>query len=181
MPKDIVLIPKKSNLRLFKYLEKLKLIKLFIPTLKTINTKTKTGAVSKFYSSDSKFGTHSLICVGKRTKDIIFSYHDDNEDFLLLNPLSLEFDKLFLIVSTLKKNKFLNKFHNGDLTNKDLIAIELEFNNPALSFFTMLKHTIHCEITENKNGQHPVFFVTESSKLKNNKLKSKLYNLSIKL
>lgn len=179
MKTEIYLKPVKANIALFKKLEKQKLIQLFIPTKKTIETKTKTGAVSKFYSSDKKFGAHSLMCVGKRTLQARLSRHEDNEDFLLINPLNLKLKKLFLIIGLPKGAKFLKKFYSGKLSEKDLLAIELEFNNPRLSFFTMLKGSFHCEITEDKKGQHPVFFVTESSNLKDDKLPQKYYDIKI--
>ena len=180
MKKEIILKPVKASLKLFEELESKKLIRLLRPTQKTVNTRTKTGAVSRIYVSSEKYGSHLLMCVGKRTTDIRLSYHDDNEDFILLNPLNLKFKKLYLILSLLKKNKFLRKFYSKKLENKDLIAVELEFNNPLLSFFTMLKGSVHCEITDNSKGrQHPVFFVSEPSRLKDNKLTRSLYNIKL--
>jgi hypothetical protein len=179
MKKEIVLNPVKASLKLFKELEKKKLIRLLRPTEKTVNTKTKTGAVSKFYVSSKKFGTHTLMCVGKRTLDIRLSYHDDNEDFVLINPLGLKFKKLYLVLSFFKGAQFIKKFLSKKLEKKDLIAIELEFDNPQLSFFTMLKGSVHCEITDASKGQHPVFFVSEPSRLKDNKLTRSLYDIKL--
>jgi hypothetical protein len=65
------------------------------------------------------------------------------------------------------------------LTEKDFIAIGLEFNNPSLSFFIMIKNTVHCEITDKSKGQHPVFFVTEPSRLKDNKVRMKNFNICL--
>ncbi|AKL98525.1 hypothetical protein [Endomicrobium proavitum] len=180
MKREIFLTAQKATPELFAFLESKKLVKLITPTQKAVNTKTKTGAVSKFYTSKEKFGTHTLMCVGKRSTVARLSSHDDNEDFILINPLNLKFRKLFLVLALDKGTKFLKKFYSGKLSQKDLLAIELEFNNPRLSFFTMLKKSFHCEVAENKSGQHPVFFVTEPSKLKDNKLPLKYYNISVK-
>ena len=177
MKKEIILKPVKASVNFFEALEKRKLIKLLRPSKNALETKTKTGAVSRFYTSQQKSGTHTLLCVGKRSTEIRLSWHEDNEDFILLNPLNIKFKKLYLIVSLLKKNDFLKKFNSGSLNAKDLAAVEMEFNNPEFSFFTMLKNTVHCEITDNEKGQHPVFFVSEPSKLKDNKLSSKFYNI----
>lgn len=177
MKKEIILKPQKASVRLFDLLEKKKLIKTLKPSRSALETKTRTGAVSRFYTSNPKSGSHTLMCVGKRATEIKLSWHEDNEDFILLNPLDIKFKKLFLVLSVLKKKDFLKKFNSGALCAKDLIAAELEFNNPKLSFFTMLKNTVHCEITDNANGRHPVFFVSEPSKLKDFKLPSKLYNI----
>lgn len=179
MKKEIKLKPVRASLDLFEDFEKRKLIKLLRPPKNIVETKTKTGAVSRFYTSRAEFGTHTLMCVGKRTTDIRLSWHEDNEDFLLINPLNMKFKSLYLIISTLKKNDFLKKINSGRLTEKDLAAVELEFNNPVLSFFTMLKNTVHCEVTDTKNGQHPVFFVTEPSKLKDNKITTRLCNITL--
>lgn len=178
MKKDIPLKPIKANLKLFEELEKKKLIKLLRPSKAVIETKTKNGAISRFYTSKPEFGSHTLICVGKRTTDIKkLSWHDDNEDIILLNPIDLKFKKLYLIIALLKKRDFLKKFDSGSLSSKDLLAIELEFNNPKISFFTLLKNTVHCEITSKEEGQHPVFFVSEPSRLKDNKISMRNYNL----
>jgi len=177
--KKIILKPVKVTETLFEGFEKKKLIKLLRPSKAAIETRTKTGTVSRFYTSKKEFGAHTLMCVGKRTAEIRLSYHEDNEDFMLLNPLGLKFKRLYLIISFLKKNDFLRKFNAGKLAEKDLTAVELEFNNPKLSFFTMLKHTVHCEVADRSEEQHPVFFVSEPSELKDNKLSTKLYDIRI--
>lgn len=179
MKKEIILKPVKASTKLFNKLEKLNLIKTMTPPKEIINTRTKTGAVSTFYKTQDVFGTHTLLCVGKRTTDIGFSYHDDNEDLILINPLNLKFKKMYLVVSYLKKDEFLKKYNDEKITNKDLLAIELEFNNPKLSFFTVLKQTVHCEVTQDKKGQHPIFFVAEPSMLVDNKISNDLYNFKI--
>ena len=179
MKKEIILKPLKASETLLEGFEKKKLIKLLRPSKATIETRTKTGAVTRFYTSRKEFGAHTLMSVGKRTTEIGLSYHEDNEDFILLNPLGLKFKKLYLIISFLKKSDFLRKFNSGKLGEKDLAAVELEFNNPKLSFFTMLKHTVHCEVTDKSEEQHPVFFVSEPSALKDNKLSKKLYDIRI--
>ena len=58
------------------------------------------------------------------------------------------------------------------LKDKDFVTVEICFNNPNLSFFSVLKGTVHCEIIDkNQQKQHPVFFASEASELKNNKIK----------
>lgn len=179
MKTKIVLKPQKASAKLFDFLEKQKLIKIIKPSRSALETKTKTGTVARFYTSSVKSGSHTLICVGKRATEIKLSWHEDNEDFFLINPTNIKYKKLYLIIAKLKKTDFLKKFSSGNITEKDFLAVELEFNNPKLSFFTMLKNAVHCEITDNKNGQHPVFFVAEPSHLKDNKIVNKLYNISL--
>ena len=43
----------------------------------------------------------------------------------------------------------------------------------------MLKKTVHCEVVKDEDKQHPVFFVTESSDLKNNKIKHKDLTITV--
>lgn len=168
--KTIIINPVKPSARVFQFLEKKGLIKTLKPTKKSIETKTKTGTVDILYTSRNCYGGHRLMCIGKRTKFIRFCYHKDNEDFLFLNPQNTDYQKLYLVFALDKIYTFLAKFKNENLTNKDFMALEIQYNNPNFSFFTLLKNTVHCEVVADEDKQHPVFFVTESSKLKNNKI-----------
>jgi hypothetical protein len=164
--KEIIFKPRKATAGLFKKLEALKLIKVMRPSQKALKSRTRTGVADTFYNSRALNGAHKLVCVGKRTEKIRFSYHKDNEDFLLIKP-KLKYKPLYIIVAREKIKQFPKK----RLSTKDFIAIEAKYNDPDTSFFTMLKGTLHAEVTAAGKGQHPVFFVAEPSKLKDNKLK----------
>jgi hypothetical protein len=179
MKKEVFLKPVDSSLSVLKKLEKRNIIKLLRPSESAVKTGTKTGSVTRFYVSPARLGGHTLMCVGKRTKKARLTWHDGNEDFFLLNPAGIKFNALYLIAALLKRREFLKKFRAKTLCPKDFLAVKLEFNNPRTSFFTMLKDSVHCEITEDKPGQHPVFFVAESSKLKDNKLPDNFYDIKI--
>ena len=174
---QITLKPIKSSAKIFNYLEKKGLISILKPTTKAIKTRTKTGTVDILYTSNKRFGSHRLMCIGKRTKKIQFCYHLDNEDFLFINPAKIDYQKFYLIFALDKVETFNKKLSKNLLSSKDFVAIEVVYNDPNLSFFTMLKKTIHCEVVKDEDKQHPVFFVAESSNLKNNKIKHK--NLKI--
>lgn len=171
--KTINLTPVKSSVKVFNMLEKKGLIRTFKPTEKALSAKTKTGTVDILYTSKKEFAAHRLMCIGKRTRNIQFCYHQDNEDFIFLNPLNIDFEKLFLVFAFDKIDVFLKKLSKDSLKSGDFLALEVVYNDPSLSFFTMLKKTVHCEVALNENKQHPVFFVTESSELKNNKIAHK--------
>jgi hypothetical protein len=156
-------------------LEKKGLIRLLKATAKVTNVRTGTGAVDVHYRSDPRHGGHCLIGVGKRNTDIEFSWHPGNEDLILLKPGAGKFKRLFLVVSLLKGARFLKALEKGKLTAADFAAVELVFNDPRTMYFTVLKDTVHCEITDRGPGQHPVFFVSEPSKLKMNRIKTKKY------
>lgn len=170
---QITLKPVKSSVKVFNYLERKGLISVLKPTDKALETRTKTGTVDILYTSNKRFGSHRLMCIGKRTKKVQLCYHFDNEDFIFINPLNVDYQKLYLIFALDKIDIFNKKLSKNMLNNKDFIAIEIVYNSPNLSFFTVLKKTVHCEVVKDEDKQHPVFFVTESSNLKNNKIKHK--------
>ena len=167
----------KASTKIFKYLEKKGLISVLKPTDKALKTRTKTGTVDILYTSNKRFGSHRLMCIGKRTKKVQLCYHFDNEDFIFINPSNIDYQKLYLVFALDKIDVFNKKLSGNLLENKDFIAIEIVYNDPKLSFFTMLKKTVHCEVVKDEDKQHPIFFVAESANLKNNKIKHK--NLTI--
>jgi hypothetical protein len=170
---QITLKPVKSSTKVFNFLEKKGLISVIKPTEKAIKTRTKTGTVDILYTSNKKFGSHRLMCIGKRTKKVQLCYHFDNEDFMFINPSNTDYQKLYLVFALDKINAFNKKLSENLLTGKDFVAVEIVYNDPKLSFFTMLKKTVHCEVVKDEDKQHPVFFVAESSNLKNNKIRHK--------
>ena len=86
---------------------------------------------------------------------------------------NIDYKELYIVFALDKIDTFCKKLSKNNLTNKDFIAIEVVYNEPNLSFFTILKNTVHCEVVKDENKQHPIFFVAESSHLKNNKIKHK--------
>ena len=176
---QITLKPVKSSAKVFKYLEKKGLISVLKPTDKALKTRTKTGTVDILYTSNKRFGSHRLMCIGKRTKKVQLCYHFDNEDFIFINPENIDYQKLYLIFALDKIDVFSKKLSKNLLSSKDFVAVEIVYNDPSLSFFTMLKKTVHCEVVKDEDKQHPVFFVTESSDLKNNKIKHKDLTITV--
>jgi hypothetical protein len=177
---NLEIIPEKNSVTALKKLEAKGLIRLLKPTPKAAKTRTKTGAVDYFYRSEAKLGGHCLLAVGKRSTEPTFSYHPGNEDIILINPGKLKYKPLYLVVCYLKPKDFLKAFGKGILKQKYFAAVKLEFNRPKTAVFTILKDTVHCEITVPGKGQHPVFFVAEPSKMKSNKIKSRKYNFILR-
>ena len=169
---NIILKPIKATKKVFDLLEKKKLIKTFKPTENTVTTKKRNGCVDILYTSRKSFGAHRFMCIGKKNKKVQLCYHLDNEDLFFLNPQNTEYAKLYLVFALDKIDIFNKKLKKEVLKNKDFITVEVCFNDPNLSFFSVLKGTVHCEVVDkNDIRQHPVFFVSESSELKNNKIK----------
>jgi hypothetical protein len=177
---NLEIIPAKDPAAALKKLEAKGLIRLLRPTAKVVNTKTKTGAVDYFYRSEPRHGGHCLLAVGKRSTVPTFSYHPGNEDIILINPGRAKYKPLYLIVSYLKPEAFVKTFNKGALEQKDFEAVELEFNRPETAVFTMLKGTVHCEITTPGKGRHPVFFVSEPSRLRSTKIAKNKYAFNLK-
>lgn len=178
--KKLQLKPQKINEKIIRILEKKGLIKTLLPQKNFYNLKKNTDKVETIYSTSPQFGSHKLICVGKNITKIVLNTHSDNEDFLIINPTKYKFKPLYLIIGLHHYKVIEEKFRKDTITNEDILALELEYNNPILSFFTMLKGTPHCEVTShNHNGKAPVFFVTEPTNLKMYILNTYNYQISL--
>jgi len=165
MKEKIFLNPIKITPALMRELERRTLIRAIKPTKKLLATRTTTGTVDIFYTAPRASGTHKLIGVGKRTLAVKMMVHPANEDFILINPTNIKYKSLYIIIARDKRVAFEKKARSGDISEKDFFTVDWEYNNPATCVFTMLKDTVHCEVTVPGPGQHPVFFVAEPSQL----------------
>lgn len=162
----IELKPKKISNRILCFLEKRSLIRTYKPTKKVLKVKkTENGAIDEIYRSSKKFGPHKLICVAKNEFNINLTSHPENEEVILINNTKDIYKPLYLIVGLHKKDVFEAKAKKGILTNKDIIAIELEYNIQT-SIFTVLKDIPHCEVTVPGRKHCPIFFVIEPTNMK---------------
>ncbi|MBN2143739.1 MAG: hypothetical protein JW774_03850 [Candidatus Aureabacteria bacterium] len=158
-------------------LEKKKLIRTFKPTSRVLQPTTTTGIVDLIYSSDPRYGSHKLICIGKNATRISLTTHPDNEEFLILNQSQHKFRPLFLIIGLNTKKELEQKAKRGKLSSRDFMALKLKYNDYKTSLFVMLKGTVHCEVTVPGKQKHPVFFVTEPANLNATKLNLEPYQL----
>ena len=165
--------------KVFAALEKRKLIRRLKATSKVLNARSRKGAVSTIYSSSASSGTHKLICVRVNSSALKFNSHPDNEEFIILKTAAAKFKPLYIIIGLSKSAVLETKARRGSLRDGDFIALRLKYNDPLLSVFTMLKGAVHCEVTSSSKGAGPVFFVTESSKLKMNRLRLPGYRFEI--
>jgi hypothetical protein len=180
MDTKIYLTPVRSTPALLRSLEKLGLVRAISPTAKLLGTRTATGAVDTFYRTKPAYGTHKLIGVGKRSLAVKLCTHPENEDFILVNPTEKKYKPLFIIIARDKRGAFIKKARGGTLCAKDFFTVEWRFNDPKTCVFTMLKDTVHCEVTIPGPGQHPVFFVTEPSQLTSNYVNIYMRELVVK-
>jgi hypothetical protein len=163
--RTISLKPVRITPAILSSLERRGLIRTLRPTARVLKTTARDGAVETLYASAPRFGTHKLLCVGKNATRIRLSAHSENEEFILLNPASLSFKPLYLIIGLYPERVLLNRIRKKTLCSGDFITLELEYNKYKTCFFVMRKGTVHCEVTLPVRGQHPVFFVTEPSRM----------------
>lgn len=126
-------------------------------------------SVKTIYRSDGKFGGHKLIHVRvERVHVEEMISHPEGEDFMLIGPN--ECKKLYLLIAKDKGQAFCERLRHNNLTPEDFYLIDCNFNDYALSFFTMNKGTWHNELTEEGIGILPSFYVGESSDLQEYKV-----------
>jgi len=166
--KKIILTPQIVSLDILSELEQLKLIRLFEHPQVTQNLPQGKNKVEPIYISNSDFGGHKLISVGLNSNTIRLNSHPDNEEFLLFNTAAEISKKLYLLICKCKHNELQKKIETNELTALDFLLLQMVFNHPQLSLFTMLAFTPHCEITEPIDKPNPCFFVTEPAKLPQN-------------
>lgn len=145
-------------------LERRNLIKRFRPSQRIIHAAPGTIEVDRVYETDLVFGSHMLICAGFNKSTVDIAFHSDQEDFLLINEGRVQ-KPLVLVIALKSETEFKELVSDQGLTSEDILALELKFNDPRLSFFTMKSRTLHCEWTVPGPGPANVFYVTEPSNL----------------
>ena len=116
------------------------------------------------YTSDPSYGGHKLISVAIGNDRLgNFGIHHDNEEFLLIGS---DDDKpLFLLISYLSVDELRDKIVSGSVTEDDFICLRCKFNDPEVSYFTMLSGVVHGEASVLGEGRAPKFYVTEPTDL----------------
>ncbi len=173
------LVPVKGTAALFRRLERLKLIHRICPTAKLRGSRSATGTVQTFYSSRRTNGGHKLVGIAKRSTRIRLSWHTDNEEFILINSDQTRYRPLFLILGLQRRKVMESRAARGTLSRLDFLAVELEYNDPATCIFSLRRNVVHCEVTLPGKRMHPIFFVTEPSKLAMNYIKTPGTKISI--
>ena len=112
------------------------------------------------YEADSTFGGHKLIAVTvNRTTFAAFGTHPDNEEFLLIGDPDTK--PMYLVVALCLKDELDRKIRGGELSPDDFVCLRVTYNDPEVSFFTMLKNVPHGEAVADVAGRPASFYVTE--------------------
>jgi hypothetical protein len=176
---DIELIPEEMTVEKMEVLEEAGLILRICPKHHELFVEDDQTKVEPLYISDPDFGSHQLITVTvNRSQPAAFGSHPDNEDVLLLgDPQS---KPMWFIFSNQKRESLEEKIQTGSLCSNDFIAFKTKFNDPEISFFTILKDTPHGECTVALPGKPPSFYVTEPSNMPLNKIDFGTYQIKVR-
>lgn len=161
---DIILKSQEATEDTMIELESLGLIKRMMPPSDLSPPPGGKSYVKRIYETDILYGGHMLLFVSLNHYSARLNYHPDKEDILLINsggivkPVIWVFGK-----SSYKETK--EKIETGALSSQDFIALNIPFNNPRISFFSISKGTPHFEVTIPGTQPNPSFWVTEPSNL----------------
>lgn len=112
------------------------------------------------YESDPRYGGHKLITVTvNRTTFAAFGTHPDNEEFLLIGDPATT--PMYLAVALHMRDELQRRIAAGQLSSADFVCLHVKYNDPEVSFFTMLKDVPHGEAIADAPGRAPSFYVTE--------------------
>ena len=118
------------------------------------------------YKSADKYGPHMLISVTvNRVPFTDFATHPDNEDFIMLGDPDTK--PLYLVVALMRRPELAAKVANGTISAADFVCLQIKWNDPEVSFFTMLADVPHGEAITATEGRCPTFYVTEGRDLPN--------------
>lgn len=145
-------------------LQEIGVIERLVPGKHRLNVSKGESRHKSLYETKDTFGGHKIITVTiNSTVPKNFLYHNDNEDFWLIDEDERE--PLILTICKLKIDTLIEKIKARTLSADDFVSVRCVFNNPNLSFFTMHKEYAHVETVLNESDLPPSFYVTESRNL----------------
>lgn len=164
MKQKILLKPVEMTPDLMMDLEERKLIIRLSPGHHDIPAQPGETLDKIIYESKDESGPHKLIGVTVNNPNFNeFGTHPDNEEFLLIgNPNT---KPLYLVIALHHKDKLQEKIERKILIAEDFVCLRIKYNDPEVSFFTMLADTPHGEATVEGEDELPSFYVTESRDL----------------
>ncbi len=164
--KTIRLKPVDATEKIMLRLERKGLIRTLRPTAKILRRTHRDGLVDTIYSSPVEHGTHKLICVrSDNAARIMLNSHPHHEEFIIINNTGRKLKPVCMILALRKHRDLERKAKSGKLSARDFMMLRLKYNDHRTCIFTMLKDTVHCEISEPGRGRPSIFFVSEPTNL----------------
>ena len=158
--KEIGLIPVDMTPGVMQDLEDRGLIIRLAPNRHELSVEPGTARSESVYESSQAYGAHKLITVTvDRTSFSAFGTHPDNEEFLLIGDPATK--PLYLAVSLCRRELLDRKIAAGEVSSSDFVCLRVKYNDPEVSFFTMLADVPHGEAAADVGGRPPSFYVTE--------------------
>ncbi|GAH39791.1 unnamed protein product [marine sediment metagenome] len=112
------------------------------------------------YDSSEANGPHRLITISvNKTALDEFGTHADNEEFLLIGDADMK--PLYLVVALCRGNELARKIEQRMLSHTDFLCLRVRYNDPEVSFFTILREVPHGEAVGESDGRPATFYVTE--------------------
>ncbi len=174
----INLEPVEMTPSVMKKLEDKGLIIRLCPNNHELPAKVGETLVESLYISNVEFGSHKLIIVTVNQSSFnSFGSHPDNEEFLLIGDPATK--PLYLIIALCKKEELYHKIAKKRLFPEDFICLHVKYNDPQVSFFTILANVPHGEAVADVDGRPASFYVTEPCDLGIDITKFAEYKLSV--
>ncbi len=160
MRKTIILKPIEMTETVMQSLENMgKIIRLY-PNRHLHSVKKGENLGKAVYESNALYGPHKLLSVTiDRPYFLNFGTHPDNEEFLLIGDPGAK--PMYLNISLCNNEELDKKIADHQLTADDFICLHIKYNDPNVSFFTMLAGIPHGEAVADVDGQPASFYVTE--------------------
>jgi hypothetical protein len=178
MVDKIHLTPIEMTPQIMQELEDRGLIIRLCPGHHVLEPKENETLNKKLYSSAVEYGPHMLITVTVNWYELAaFGTHDENEEFILIGKPDTK--PLYLVISKCMRQELDAKISSRTLSADDFWAIQVKFNDPLVSFFTMLKNVPHGEMTTPGSGEPPSFYVTEPMNNTLNQTNFNFYKLQV--
>jgi hypothetical protein len=158
--KEIQLHPVEMTKEVMQRLEDKGLIYRLYPGHHDLDVPEGETRVRSLYECQDKFGPHKLIVVTVNRPGLPgFGSHPDVEDFILMGDPNTK--PLYLVIALCLKTELEQKIMDQTLTEADFITLKVKYNDPEVSFFSMLKDVPHGEGVADSEGKPASFYVTE--------------------
>ncbi len=177
---EIIIRSKKANVKDVEKLERLGVIKRFLSPEYLCQVKKGEIVVQMIYSTNIKYGSHKLIYINTNRTESELGYHPDKEDIFLIKLYGLT-KPLIWVFCKYSYEEIEEKIRVGNLNKSDFIALDIPFNDPEMSVFTVNGDFPHYEVTTPGTKKSPSFWVTEPADLPLIQINLSDYKIKLKM